>query len=190
MIKFYVIILLSTSLCSAQFNTVKPSRSMVLVPNLSVGENRASMEDQIGEGDVFDPYFALPLDTIRVNSGYGFRVHPISGVHKKHQGIDLYSNGSMVYSVIDGVVGRLGYEKGYGLHIKVEGLGFSFLYAHLSQVYVSEGDVLEAGQLIAKTGSTGSSTGDHLHFEVLFDNEHLDPVRFIRNLLRMNVLNP
>ena len=189
MIHFYKIIFLFTTVCSAQFNTISPEKRIALVQNLKHVENVEI--DSISESskNINSFAFSFPLDTIKINNGFGERLHPITGKRKKHLGIDLKSKNSYVNSVFLGLVKTVNYERGYGFHIRIENGGLEFLYAHLSEIYISEGDIVENGQIIGRTGSTGSSTGDHLHFEVRMNNEHLVPIKFIKNLLLMSESN-
>lgn len=190
MIHFSKIFFLFTTFCSAQFNTISPKKRTALVQQLKHFEKVEIDRNRGPEKEINSFAFSFPLDTIEINSGFGERLHPITGKIKKHLGIDLKSKKSYVNSVFLGLVKTVNYEKGYGFHIRIENGGLEFLYAHLSEIYVSEGDIVENGQVIGRTGSTGSSTGDHLHFEVRMNNEHLDPIKFIKNLLLMSESNP
>ena len=188
MIHLYRLILFIGPICCAQFNTVKPQKHIALIQKFTVEK----VEVDTSRGVVSNENmmaFSFPLDTIRINSGFGNRLHPITGVNKKHLGIDLRSSNSYVHSVLLGRVKTVDYQKGYGFHIRIEKDGLEFLYAHLSEIYISEGDIVDNGEIIGKTGSTGLSTGDHLHFEVQMNKAHLDPIKFIKNLLQMSESN-
>lgn len=114
----------------------------------------------------------------RVTSPYGMRKHPVTGVFKMHTGIDIgASYGSNIVAANDGKVIQRGYSKGYGNHIAVDhGGGIVSFYAHASSLVVSNGQTVKKGQVIAKIGSTGLSTGNHLHFEVRKNGKTTDPL--------------
>jgi len=103
-----------------------------------------------------------------ITSGFGYRMHPIFKVVRFHTGIDIAcSYGTPIRAAGSGTVVFSGWRRAYGLTVIIDhGNGIATLYAHCSRVYVSEGEKVEAGQVIAEVGSTGLSTGPHLHFEV------------------------
>lgn len=112
-----------------------------------------------------------------VSDWFGWRVHPVTGVWHLHDGIDLdASYGTPVAAVASGTVTTAGWLGGYGNAVKIDhGDGIMTMYAHLSEVAVSPGEWVEAGELIGYVGSTGNSTGPHLHFTVLVWGEPVDP---------------
>ena len=126
----------------------------------------------------------LPLSNYRVSSKYGYRVTPVSGVYKLHSGVDLAaSSGEKIYSVLDGKVVRSNYVSDYGHCIMIDhGDGLCTLYAHCSQRLVSVGDTVKQGDVIALVGSTGASTGPHLHFEVRVNNERINPLNILSDV--------
>ena len=119
-----------------------------------------------------------------VTSYYGYRIHPISGQKNYHTGVDIgMPQGTDILAGHDGTVSLAGEAGGYGLCVVLDGEtnGGSILttkYGHCSQLLVSEGQTVKAGDVIAKVGSTGNSTGPHLHLEVLLDGEYLNPLYF------------
>lgn len=117
----------------------------------------------------------------RLSSGYGHRIHPIHGVGKMHTGVDIAApGGTPIYAASDGIVSFSGRRNGYGNTVELDhGYGYATLYAHASKLVVKSGDTVTRGQLIALVGSTGASTGNHLHFEVLVDSVRVDPMRFL-----------
>jgi len=123
-------------------------------------------------------FLASPLEFSRVSSGYGMRFHPITGVRKAHLGVDYAApTGTPVRTVADGVVSFAGVQRGYGNVIIVEHKDArSTLYAHLSRMHVHKGQRVNQGDFIGAVGSTGASTGPHLHFEFRVRGEHLDPL--------------
>ncbi len=127
-------------------------------------------------------FLASPLEFSRVSSGYGMRFHPLSGDRKPHLGIDFASpTGTPVRTVADGTVEFAGWQNGYGNVIIVQhSQNKSTLYAHLSRILVRKGQHLEQGITIGLVGSTGASTGAHLHFEYRVGKQHLDPLTIAR----------
>jgi murein DD-endopeptidase MepM/ murein hydrolase activator NlpD len=123
-----------------------------------------------------------PLATIRVTSNFGYRIHPIFGTRKLHAGIDLSaSEGTAVFAAKDGNVIHAGWEGGYGLSVVIDhGSGVTSRYAHNSKLLVVPGDSVKQGTQIAKSGSTGFSTGGHVHFEILVNKVPQNPTDFIK----------
>lgn len=113
-------------------------------------------------------------------NGFGMREHPILGVNKMHEGIDIITDvGTSVRSAGHGVVSFIGLRGGYGLTVEIEHpSGYKTVYAHLSRSLVTEGQKVARGKVIALTGNSGLSTGPHLHYEVHHDGIKLDPAQF------------
>lgn len=128
--------------------------------------------------------FAWPLPGYyTITSPYGYRNHPILKSKKFHSGIDIgASYGANVTAAADGTVVTSAYNKGgFGYYIVVShGSGLSSLYAHNSKLLVNVGDKVTRGQTIAKAGSTGLSTGNHLHFSVLINGNYTDPMAYLK----------
>jgi murein DD-endopeptidase MepM/ murein hydrolase activator NlpD len=122
-----------------------------------------------------------PLEA-RVSSSFGWRKDPFTGNKKFHEGIDLAAKeGANVKAVMAGKVQITDNQKGYGKVVVLDhGHGFTTLYAHNSDITVKAGDWVKKGSTIAKVGSTGRSTGPHLHFEVKRDGKNLDPENFLK----------
>ena len=122
----------------------------------------------------------------RVTSRFGRRADPFSGREKEHDGVDIGAKeGSAIYAAADGVVVRAGERGGYGEAVEVRHAdGLSTLYAHASELLVKPGDVVKRGQEIARVGSTGHSTGAHLHFEVRQDGVATNPSRALKAYAR------
>lgn len=127
-------------------------------------------------------YLSSPLEFTRVSSGYGMRFHPVTGKHKAHLGVDFAApTGTPVRTIGDGVVSFAGWQRGYGNVIEITHKNQqSTLYAHLSRIDVRKGQRLEQGELIGAVGSTGVSTGPHLHFEFRDKGVHQDPLMIAR----------
>ncbi|CAG0973912.1 Murein DD-endopeptidase MepM [Methylophilaceae bacterium] len=127
-------------------------------------------------------------DTSPVNVGYnsssfGWRVDPFSGNSAFHEGLDFTaSTGTPIFAAAGGVVTTAEHMIDYGKIVKINhGSGLETRYAHASEILVRVGEVVKKGQLIARVGSTGRSTGPHLHFEVRRDGAPLDPRKFLQN---------
>jgi septal ring factor EnvC (AmiA/AmiB activator) len=116
-----------------------------------------------------------------LTSGFGWRVHPILGRSRFHNGLDFGApHGSAIRAAHGGRVIVAGWFGGYGKTVVIDrGDGLSTLYGHASEIWVSDGDVVAPGQAIAAVGSTGLSTGPHLHFEVRRDGQPVDPSGFL-----------
>ncbi len=124
----------------------------------------------------------FPLQDFRFSDGFGWRKHPVTGQHKLHEGADLSAPiGTPVYAPADGVVTFSGYHNGgYGNFVVIShGYGFSSGYGHLQGADVKLGEVVFRGQQIARVGNTGTSTGAHLHYEVRFLDQPLNPRPFM-----------
>ena len=118
---------------------------------------------------------------VRVSSGFGYRIHPIYNIRKFHKGMDFIANkGTNVYATGDGVVKKVStLRKGYGKYIIIKhDDGYSTLYAHLSKFNVYRGKKVKRGDIIGYVGNTGSSTGNHLHYEVRKNGRYVNPINY------------
>src|SRR5688572_12101210 len=123
----------------------------------------------------------MPLDNATLTSDFGMRTHPVLGGRRNHKGIDLAQpTGTPVYATADGVVGKAEWYSTYGNYIQIEHGGeMQTRYAHLSGYAVAAGEQVRKGQLIGFVGSTGRSTGPHLHYEVRVAGEAVDPTPYM-----------
>ena len=123
-----------------------------------------------------------PVEEGWVSSFYGYRVDPFNGKKTFHEGLDIAGrSGSNVLSVADGIVTWVGQRGGYGGLVEVDhGNGYVTRYAHNKTIEVKKGDRVKKGETLALMGSTGRSTGPHVHFEVLRDGQHVNPYNFIK----------
>jgi murein DD-endopeptidase MepM/ murein hydrolase activator NlpD len=112
--------------------------------------------------------------------GFGMRKHPILGIRKFHSGLDINCNwGTPVYSPGDGKVVAVERQSGFGRVVEIDhGFGYLTIYAHLSKTLVKRGEKVTRGQLIAKSGNSGLSSGPHLHYEVRHNGKALNPIDF------------
>lgn len=126
-------------------------------------------------------------DLTRISSGFGWRIHPIYRIPKKHTGIDFTApSGTPIFATGDGVVELCGGEGGYGNSVVINhGYGYKTRYAHMSKFNTSVGAKISRGDKIGFVGSTGASVGPHLHYEIEYHNEKVDPALFF-----FNDLNP
>ncbi|MDR5659643.1 M23 family metallopeptidase [Serpentinicella sp. ANB-PHB4] len=121
--------------------------------------------------------------TGRISSPFGDRIHPVTRRLEFHNGVDIAnSRNTNIYAAAGGVVTFSGYNGSYGRMITIShGNGYTSLYAHNNKNLVSVGDRVSKGDLIAKMGSTGRSTGPHVHFEIRLNGEPIDPMTAIEN---------
>ena len=138
--------------------------------------------DQLEQGVIAIPS-AKPVSTANFTSGFGVRSDPFRGAAAMHAGIDLAGPiGTPIYATADGVVGRAEWANGYGNLVELEhGKGIQTRYGHLSKVMVKPNTRVKRGELIALMGSTGRSTGSHLHYEVRIDGRAVNPVPFLQS---------
>ena len=135
-----------------------------------------------GEREIFlRVVFSDPLPGTAISSYYGFRPHPMTGRMSFHHGIDLVANfGEPVLAAAPGTVAAIGRDPWLGLWVAIDHPGeFQTRYAHLQEVLVETGTFVERGVTIGAVGSTGLSTGSHLHFEIRKHGESVDPVRYL-----------
>jgi murein DD-endopeptidase MepM/ murein hydrolase activator NlpD len=123
----------------------------------------------------------LPVNRFDPSSDFGYRSDPFHGGGAFHAGIDMTGKtGDAIHAAADGVVVRAGWWAGYGKVVVVDhGNGLETRYGHMSRFHVKEGDVIRQGQIVGGMGSTGRSTGTHLHFEIRLDGRPLDPQPFL-----------
>jgi murein DD-endopeptidase MepM/ murein hydrolase activator NlpD len=143
------------------------------------GSKEAQFFDEFGK-NIRSLLLRTPLDTVRITSSFGMREHPILGYTRMHMGIDFGApTGTPVYAAGDGVVEKAAWTNGYGrwLQIKHSG-GLETGYGHLSRWAVRQGEHVHQGQVVAYVGSTGMSTGPHLHYEIMQGGKKVNPSKF------------
>ncbi len=139
-------------------------------------------------GDKFTPeervqflgsIFSSPINGGVLTSGFGYRSSPFTGRTSYHPGIDIKAEiGTPVYAARDGQVLEVGVLSLYGNYIIIDHRGnYQTMYAHLKEALVDEGQIVEAGELVALSGNSGKSTGPHLHFEIRREKRPIDPLR-------------
>lgn len=168
-----------------------PAERLQTMPFLSIDESANAML-------LLDQFFASDLERIErgrmirslpisspvsgvVTSGFGMRNHPILKGRRAHKGLDIAApTGTEIVAPGGGTVIFSGRKGGYGNTVIVDhGYGYTTLYAHCSRLLVEKGAVVSRGDVIALVGSTGRSTGPHLHYEVRINNDHMNPSAFI-----------
>tara|TARA_Y100001970_G_scaffold64725_1_gene82847 strand:+ start:1205 stop:2512 length:1308 start_codon:yes stop_codon:yes gene_type:complete len=121
-----------------------------------------------------------PLDGAKISSNFGMRKHPISGFNKMHKGVDFAAPiGTPIYAGGNGVIEFVGYNGGYGKYIRIRhNNGYKTAYAHLNSYRkgISKGIRVNQGDIIGYVGNTGRSTGPHLHYEIIYQNEQINPM--------------
>jgi len=123
-----------------------------------------------------------PLKSYTITSAFGMRVHPVLGYKRMHEGVDMAAPaGTPIYAAKSGKVTTASYQAGgAGNYVSINhGDGFSSIYMHMTRYIVSKGQYVDAGQVIGYVGSTGISTGNHLHFGIAYKGEYVNPMKYI-----------
>ena len=123
----------------------------------------------------------MPLAAAQLTSDYGMRTHPVVGGRRAHKGVDLAApTGTPVFATADAIVSRADRFSSYGLYISLQhGAALETRYAHLSRLAVAAGQRVSKGDIIGYVGSTGRSTGPHLHYEVRMDGVAVNPIPYM-----------
>ena len=147
------------------------------------GSNNGGSNDSgsTGGGFVSGESWRRPCSWIKLTSPYGYRTHPTTGQWKFHNGVDLANNqGTPIYAARSGKVTVATYGGTYGYYVTINhGDGYSSLYAHMTHYTVSKGQTVKKGQIIGYMGSTGRSTGPHLHFSIFHNGSSVNPMNYI-----------
>jgi murein DD-endopeptidase MepM/ murein hydrolase activator NlpD len=151
-------------------------------PYIALGEavHAAAREQELREIIRILPW-AAPLDEFSIRSGFGARVDPLSGKRAFHPGVDLTAPyRTSVYSTAPGVVTFAGVRGSYGKTVEIDhGHGIVTRFAHLHRIAVARGQAVRTHVKLGELGSSGRSTGPHLHYEVLVNDDPLDPEKFL-----------
>lgn len=157
-------------------------------PADAFAERAREVKARLDEARMFEQLIrTVPLGApvnvpFRETSGFGKRIDPFNRRLAWHNGLDLAAfNGAPIVAKAPGVVTFAGRKVGYGKVVQIDhGHGFKTVYGHLNSIAVSEGDEVAVGQTVGSMGSTGRSTGPHLHYEVYFRGKAYDPIKFVR----------
>ena len=189
----WVIGCLAVSSAKAQFNTVsnnvcrykvrKVEEKFLLLANQPVDSIQANLLQQ-GTDSVDSkqkqwisgyPSITCPLKSIKVTSPYGYRRDPITGKQSWHNGLDLRAKNEPAYSMMEGIVEKIGYDSRSGNYVTLKHGNYHVSYCHLSSVIVGKGERVFSGTIVGVTGNTGRSTGCHLHLTCKKDGESFNP---------------
>ncbi|MGB7407366.1 MAG: M23 family metallopeptidase [Pontixanthobacter sp.] len=123
----------------------------------------------------------MPLDNAALTSDYGMRTHPVTGGRRAHKGVDLAAaTGTPIYATADGIVSKASRFSSYGLYVSIEhGAELQTRFAHMSRIAVKNGARVKKGDIIGYVGSTGRSTGPHLHYEVRIGGKAVNPIPYM-----------
>jgi murein DD-endopeptidase MepM/ murein hydrolase activator NlpD len=124
----------------------------------------------------------VPVENLAMSSDFGMRVHPVLGGRRMHKGVDLPAPvGTPIHATADGVVSRADWFSSYGLYVSIEhGGNLETRYGHMSRLNVAAGQQVHKGDVIGYVGTTGRSTGPHLHYEVRVAGEAVNPVPYMQ----------
>ena len=158
-----------------------------VIENLSkrIRKQKSSYEEILAKYDYNKEFFKAvpaikPMEGPYDINGFGMRHHPILHEVRMHEGVDIHApENTPVYASGDGTVKLVGYQGGYGLLIVIDhGFGYQSYYGHLRSAHVKVNETVKRGQLIANSGNTGLSAGPHLHYEVVYNDNKVDPVMY------------
>lgn len=178
------------SVAYSQFNTVKKIKVLPQIQIDTVGERTKLKNDLLVVENIDSSWHepvpslksaivSMPLSQPIINSKFGNRIDPLTGEESFHQGIDFKGSADSVMVIMPGEVKKVAHSRGLGNYIEVEHGEFKTTYGHLSFVMVREKTKLKAGDVIGITGSTGRSTGDHLHFGLKHRGRIINPTPFL-----------
>ena len=189
----WIISYLAVSSAKAQFNTVSDNVCRYKVKkveeNIPFSANNdvdsLAINPPLQETDSVDskqkqwisgyPSITYPLKSIKVTSPYGYRRDPITGKQSWHNGLDLRAKNEPAYSMMEGIVEKIGYDSRSGNYVTLKHGNYHVSYCHLSSVIVGKGERVFSGTIVGVTGNTGRSTGCHLHLTCKKDGESFNP---------------
>ncbi|SFR78108.1 M23 family metallopeptidase [Sphingomonas jatrophae] len=169
------------ALGTAALLAAAPAMAGTADPTFEALFNQWKSSDRLGGRAVSVPS-EKPVNGVSFTSGFGVRSDPFRGSAAMHAGVDLAGAiGTPIYATADGVVNWANWRGGYGNLVEVNhGRGIVTRYGHLSQIIVHPGQRVRRGELIARMGSTGRSTGSHLHYEVRIDGRAVNPIPYLQ----------
>jgi len=126
--------------------------------------------------------FCLPLNSMNLTSGFGWRKHPVTGTKDFHTGVDLSARFEPVFAIVNGRITAQGFHPILGKFIRLESNGLAVVYGHLSVTVVADGQDVRSGDYLGLSGQTGRVTGPHLHLSTKFRGYPINPLRFLIGL--------
>ena len=193
-ITIFIALALTPMTVKAQFNTVSSYAPRVRIT--AINEKEASPESDTSqvrmpqESEHPDTIkqtertshvsMTYPLRTIKITSPFGYRTDPFTGKRTMHNGIDLAAHNTLVYSMFDGTVEKVGYDARSGNFVTIRHGDFLISYCHLSRILATQGQSIIAGYPIGITGSTGRSTGEHLHITTKYKGKVFNPIAMLQ----------
>ena len=193
-ITILIVLALIPMTAKAQFNTVSSHAPRVRIT--AINEKEASPESDTSQVRMPQAHehtdttkqtertshvsMTYPLRTIKITSPFGYRTDPFTGKRTMHNGIDLAAHNALVYSMLDGTVEKVGYDSRSGNFVTIRHGDFRISYCHLSRILATKGQPILAGFPIGITGSTGRSTGEHLHITVKYKGKVFNPMSLLK----------
>ncbi len=197
-------ILLCTAPTYAQFNTITTSpdryrieglekntgikgaafKDTVQTDGLATDVPASASSDEVDRKMWIDRYLEVsyPLQDIRVTSPYGYRKDPFTGKRKLHSGLDLHARSEEVLAMMEGVVLKVGQDKTSGKYVTLRHGNYTVSYCHLSKICTVKGATVRSRDVVGITGSTGRSTGEHLHITCKLNGKHIDPMLILNHI--------
>ena len=198
----WIISYLAVSSAKAQFNTVSDNVCRYKVKkveeNIPFSANNdvdsLAINPPLQETDSVDskqkqwisgyPSITYPLKSIKVTSPYGYRRDPIKGKQSWHNGLDLRAKNEPAYSMMEGIVEKIGYDSRSGNYVTLRHGNYHVSYCHLSSIIVRKGEYVYPGIIVGVTGNTGRSTGSHLHLTCKKGSKSINPIILLSEILR------
>ncbi len=192
-VALWVISCLAVSNAKAQFNTVSdnvcrykvkkveekllpPANNQVDSVTINLPQQETgSVDNKQKQWTSSYPSFTYPLKSIKVISPYGYRRDPFTGKLSWHNGLDLRAKNEPAYAMMDGIVEKVGYDNRSGYYVILKHGNYRVSYCHLSSIVVGRGENVYSGTIIGVTGSSGRSTGEHLHLTCKKDGKSINP---------------
>ena len=192
-VALWTISCLAVSSAKAQFNTISDNVCRYKVKkveeNIPFSANNdvdsLAINPPLQETDSVDskqkqwisgyPSITYPLKSIKVTSPYGYRLDPITGKQSWHNGLDLRAKNEPAYSMMEGIVEKVGYDNRSGNYVTLRHGNYHVSYCHLSSIIVRKGESVYPGIIVGVTGNTGRSTGSHLHLTCKKDGKSVNP---------------
>lgn len=165
-------------LCTAMDKTETPPEKAVSVQDTSAELLVAASPAGTDREKWLERYLSVsyPLRRIKITSPYGYRKDPFTGKKRFHGGLDLHARGDEVLAMMGGVVVKVGQDKTSGKYVTLQHGGYTVSYCHLSKILAVKGAVVRPRDVVGITGSTGRSTGEHLHITCKLNGKNVDPL--------------